>query len=182
MFRSRRRPHRIRAAHARRLLAIALGAVALAVASGCAQTPLGPAFSAAPAPVEPRARIYIYRAEGPGSFSKVHVTLDGREVGHFRSSEYETLEVASGSHHLRAGLRNLALVAWGWNDQRLHLDPAETLYVELSVRLTEREAPVAAGLEIAGRGSGAASENVYLQIKPAAEALEALSTMTRLPR
>jgi hypothetical protein len=152
------------------------------IAAGCAQAPLGPPFRAEPEPVAPRARLYLYRPEGRSDFSRVRVTVDGLEIGEFRSGEYDTLELSSGSHHLRAGVRNVAFVAWGWNDQRLRFDPGETLYVEVSVRLTERAQPAAAGLEIAGRTGGVVSENVYLQLKPEAEALEALRAMTRRTR
>jgi hypothetical protein len=154
----------------------------LLLGSACATAPLGPPFSLAPAPAENRARVYLYRSDPHASLSTVRVTIDGREIGELRNDEYETLEVSAGSHHLRAGVRSIVLVAWGWNEQRVRLEPGETLFVELSVRLTEREQPATPGLEIAGRASGAASENVYLQIQPEKEALAALDTMTRRPR
>ncbi len=148
--------------------------------SACASAPLGPPFERAPFPPESRARLYLFRVDDRPSLSTVRVTLDGREIGSFRNREYETLELSAGSHHLRAGMRSIALVAWGWNEQRIRFSPGETLFVQLSVRLTEREQPAAAGLEIAGRGSGAASENVYIQIQPERDALAMIEGTTRL--
>ena len=148
--------------------------------SACASAPLGPPFERAPFPPESRARLYLFRIDERPSLSTVRVTVDGREIGSFRNGEYETVELSAGSHNVRAGLRSIALVAWGWNEQRIRFAPGETLYVQLSVRLTEREQPAAAGLEIAGRPSGAASENVYIQIQPEREALAMIGGTTRL--
>ncbi|MCP4904997.1 MAG: hypothetical protein GY910_08445 [bacterium] len=156
------------------LLAMAL------IAAACAAPPTGPTFALATHPPEHRARIYLFRSDDRPSLSKVRVTMDGRDLGTFRNDEYEMLEVAAGSHHLRAGLRSFALVAWGWNDQRIRIEPGGTSYVRLSVRLTERAQPGGRNLEIAGRTSGAASENVYLQILPEDEALPRLRVATRL--
>ena len=167
----------------RRLMAgrgMALALCLVVFLSGCAGAPLGPPFSMASPPPENRARIYLFRSDERPSPSTVHVTIDGREIGRFRNGEYETLELSAGSHHLRAGVHSVALIAWGWNEQRIRFDPGETVFVQLSVRLTERAQPAAAGLEIAGRGSGAASENVYLEIQPESEALSLLDAMTRL--
>jgi len=148
--------------------------------SGCARAPLGPPFERAPLPPESRARLYLFRVDERPSLATVRVTVDGREIGSFRNGEYETLELSAGSHHVRAGMRSIALVAWGWNEQRIRFAPGETLFVHLSVRLTEREQPAAAGLEIAGRQSGSASENVYIQIQPEREALSMIEGTTRL--
>lgn len=152
----------------------------LLMLSACATPPAGPAFEPAARPPENRARIYLYRFDTRPSFSTVRVTIDGREIGTFRNNEYETLELAAGSHHLRAAMRSVALVAWGSNEQRLRLRPGETIFVKLSVRLTERAQPGGRELEIAGRASGTVSENVYLQIRPEREALSQLETTTRL--
>lgn len=152
----------------------------LLLVSACASAPLGPPFERAPFPSESRARLYLFRVDERPSLATVRVTIDGREIGSFRNGEYETLELSAGSHHVRAGMRSIALVAWGWNEQRVRFAPGETLFVHLSVRLTEREQPTAAGLEIAGRQSGSASENVYLQIQPERDAVAMLETTTRL--
>lgn len=148
--------------------------------SACASAPLGPPFERAPFPPESRARLYLFRVDERPSLATVRVTVDGREIGSFRNGEYETLELSAGSHHIRAGMRSIALIAWGWNEQRIRFAPGETLFVQLSVRLTGREQPAAAGLEIAGRQSGAASENVYIQIQPARDALALIEGTTRL--
>ena len=150
------------------------------VAGACAKPPAGPPFELAPPPAENRARIYLFRSDPRPSRSTVRVTIDGREFGTFRNAEYETLELAPGSHQLRAGMRSLAFVAWGSNEQRLRLRPGETIFVQLSVRLTERPQPGGRELEIPGRTSGAASENVFLQIRPEQAALEQLRATTRL--
>ena len=154
--------------------------VAVVVLGGCAQAPIGPAFKEAAAPPETRARIYIFREDPRPSFSSVRLTLDGREVGTFRNGEYETFELSAGSHHLRAGVRSIGLIAWGWNEQRIRVEPGESVYVQLSVRLTERPQPGGRELEIAGRTGGAVSENVYLQIRPHREAISQLAVTTRL--
>jgi hypothetical protein len=147
--------------------------------SACAKPPAGPPFEIAEQPPANRARIYLFRSDVRSSRSTVNVTIDGREIGAFQDREYETLEVAAGLHHLRAGLRSVAFVAWGWNDQRIRLDPGKTIYIQLSARLTERAQPGGRELEIAGRPSGAASENVYLQIQPKRVALPLLRGSTR---
>ncbi len=148
--------------------------------SACASPPAGPFFALASEPPENRARIYLFRADDRPSLSRVRITIDGRDIGTFRNGEYETLEVSAGSHHLRAGLRSIALVAWGWNDQRIRLEPGKTIFIQLSVRLSERALPGGRDLEIAGRAGGAVSENVYLQIQPKSKALARIGVTTRL--
>jgi len=152
------------------------------LATACPKSPLGPPFEPAPRPPNNRGRVYVYRVDERGSLATVRITLDGREVGRFRNNEYETLELPAGGHHLRAGLRGFGLVAWGWNNHKFRLPPGETVYLKLSVRLTERSAPDAKPLEIGGRPSGAASENVFIIPRSAAEALSELETTTRLAR
>jgi hypothetical protein len=149
-------------------------------AFGCARAPSGPPFELDARPAEHRGRLYIFRADDRSSLSKVRVTVDGRELCSFRDGEYETLELPVGTHQLRAGLRSIALVAWGWNNQRLKLRPGETVFIKLSVRLTGRAQPGGRELEIAGRPSGAASENIYIQYLAEPEALEQIRSTTRL--
>lgn len=146
----------------------------------CAKPPAGPAFTRAADPPEHRGRLYLYRTDERPSASRVRIEIDGLEIGTFRDREYETLELAAGTHHVRAGMRSLALVAWGWNDQRIRLKPGETIFVEISVRLTARETPGGRSLEIAGRPEASASENVYLQQRAASVALPRLGGTTRL--
>lgn len=157
------------------------GLLLILALAACPQTPRGPGFVVAPAPSKHRARLYIYRADPRSSLSEIRVTLDGLEVGLFRDAEYETMEVAAGSHNLRAGLRSLGFVAWGWNTQRIRLTPGETVYIELSVRLTERPTPSGQETRIAGRESGAASENVFIQRRGEPTARKIIRTTTRLP-
>jgi hypothetical protein len=149
-------------------------------ASGCPKAPLGPPFAPAPLPPDHRARIYIYRLDDRGSLATVRITLDGLDVGRFRNREYETLELPAGTHHLRAGMRGFGLLAWGWNEQRVRMRPGETVYLKVSVRLEAQSAPVAREVEIAGRESGAASENVFIIPRAAGEALSELAVTTRL--
>ncbi|MCA9504441.1 MAG: hypothetical protein H6748_08675 [Spirochaetaceae bacterium] len=156
-----------------------LGLLILLVGA-CAAAPSGPPFELASPPPAHRGRLYLYRVDARPSLSKVHVTLDGREVGTFRDGEYETLEVSAGPRHLRVGLRGFGLLQWGWNDQRLHVEPGETLFVELSVRLAARELPAAGELEIGGRDEGSASENVFIELQNAETALPRLAGTTRL--
>ena len=158
---------------------IVFALVLLLLISGCAKQPAGPAFELAAAPPSHRARLYLYRMDGRSSLSRIRVTVDGREVGTFQDGEYETLELSAGSHHLRAGLRSLGGISWGWNEQKIRFKPGETVFVEISVRLTQ----IASGgrdLEIAGRASGGASENVYLQRRPEKEATGRIEVTTRL--
>lgn len=157
-------------------LLIGLGCMAV----GCATPPLGPAFEPAPAPRDHRARIYLYRSDSPGSLASVQLRIDGLEVGRMRNHEYETLELATGGHRLQAGLRGFGLLAWGWNEHRVDLKSGETVYLEISVRLTARSAPATRELEIAGRQSGSVSENVFIIRRTPTEALSKLELMTRL--
>ncbi len=150
--------------------------------SGCGRAPLGPPFDRAPAPPEHRARIYLYRIDDRSSLATVRITIDGREVGRFRNHEYETLELSAGQHHLRAGMRGFGLIAWGWNEQTIHIKPGETAYFMVSVRLSAQSTPTARELDIAGRPSGAASENVFVLPRSAREALSDLDITTRLTR
>ena len=78
--------------------------------------------------------LYLYRADDRGSLATVRVTLDGRLVGSLQNREYETIELHAGTHHLRAGMRGFAFLAWGWNDHRFRVKPGETVYLEISVR------------------------------------------------
>lgn len=161
-------------------LGLCLAVTTALAASACATHSVGPPFELAAPPPQNRTRIYLFRSDSRPSLSTVRVTLDGREIGTFRNAEYETLELAAGSHHLRVGMRSVALVAWGWNEQRLRLEPGKTIFVQLSVRLTERAQPGGRELEIGGRSGGAVSENVYLQIQPEGEALAQIEATTRI--
>ncbi len=152
------------------------------MATACAKPPAGPAFEPAPPPPDHRGRLYVYRSDQPGSLASVRITIDGLEVGRFRNNEYETLELSTGQHHLRAGMRGFGLLAWGWNSHRFRLGPGESVYLKISVRLNEHSTPGTRDLEIAGRASGAASENVFILRQSAEEALADLITTTRLPR
>lgn len=162
----------------RRSAAVAI--VACILLGACAPRATGPAFRNAVPPAEDRARLYLYRVDPRPSISPVRVRIDGRPVGVLHNGEYETVLLAPGSHRIEAGVRSVAFVAWGWNDQRLHIEPGETAYLRLAVRVDEREPPPARALEIAGRPSGAASENVFLQPRGEAAALQDLAGTTRV--
>ena len=152
----------------------------LVLASACASAPVGPPFTPATDPPAHRGRIYLYRADQRSSPSVVRLKLDGQEIGTFRDGEYETLEVAAGSHLLGALMRNVAFVAWGWNELRFRVRPGQTVYLEMSVRLTVRDAPIGREFEVTGRSEGVSSENVVLQERQASEALSLLDSATRL--
>ena len=149
---------------------------------GCAAAPLGPAFAKSESPPPNRSRVYVYRADTRSSLSKVRASIDGRLLGDLRDGEYETIEIASGAHRLRAGLRGFGLTAWGWNEKTIRLEPGKTLYIQLSVRLEGREQPGAGALDIAGRTGGSASENVYFQLQGEETALRELVGTTRSPK
>ncbi len=159
-----------------RLCAVVLVVVA---SLACTKPATGPAFTAAEPPANDRARLYLYRVDPQGSLSRVRISLNGREIGDLRDHEYETLELAAGSHRLRAGLRGFGFVAWGWNEQPIRLEPGETAFVELSVRLAEHTTPSARELEIGGRPEASASENVFIRRPGRVDAIESLETTTR---
>ena len=92
--------------------------------SACATAPTGPGFLRVSDPAPPRGRIYLYREDARSSPSTLKVSIGGREIGTLRDGEYETLELPAGVHELRVGLRSLAFVAWGWNEQRVLVERA----------------------------------------------------------
>ena len=149
------------------------------VLAACAPRATGPPFSAAMSPAADRARLYLYRVDPRPSISPVRIRVNGRDLGILHDGEYATLELPPGARRIEAGVRSVAFVAWGWNDQHLRIAPGETAYVEISVRLTERTQPASRSLDIAGRPGGAVSENVYLRPTGEADALEALRQTTR---
>jgi len=152
-------------------------------AAACAKPAVGPPFEIAPPPPDYRGRVYLYRADQPGSLAAVRITIDRQDVsGRIRNGEYETLELPTGTHRLRAGLRGFGLLAWGWNNHQFRLGPGETIYIKLSVQLTAQPAPTARGVEIAGRPSGTASENVFIIRQSADDALSGLKSTTRMVR
>ena len=147
---------------------------------GCARPPAGPAFTPADAPNEPRSRVYVYRSDPRASLASVDIKIDGREIGRFRNEEYETIEIAAGPHQLKAQMRGLAFVSLGWNEHRFRARPGKAIYIEVSVRLSERVIPDSPSLEIAGRSSAGGSENVFLIERGAAEALDRMRATTRV--
>lgn len=161
----------------------ALALLLAGLGSGCARTPQGPAFEWAPPPPGHRGRVYIYRVDPRATLSTVRVEIDGREVGDFLPGEYETLELAAGSHRLAAGMRGFALLSWGWNEHRFSLEPGQTLFLQISVRLDRKDEsnlPPPSGLEIGGRPEAQARQNVFILTVPRAEAHEVLPSMKRL--
>jgi hypothetical protein len=160
---------------------VALWLIPLALA--CGSRAPGPAFEVAPLPPPNRARLYVYRADERTSLASVRVTVDGLDVGRFQALEYESLELPAGRHHVRAGMRGFAWLAWGWSDYHVELAPGETAYLMLSIRLAEQSpAPAGRESEIAGRpDGGTVSENVFIVPRSASEALADLQKTTRLP-
>lgn len=154
--------------------------IALASFSGCAKPPTpGPAFAAAPEPAPGHARIYIFRVDPQHSMSRVEIGLDGDKRGHLGNDEYVTFEVAPGPHRLDFRQRGLAFASWGWNHQHLVAKPGETVYLEISVRISAQPMPSSGGdLEIPGRSGGAASENVFIQQRTQADAIGILADTT----
>jgi hypothetical protein len=151
---------------------------------GCAQSVQGPAFRAADAPPANRTRLYVYRVDSQHSLSTIKTTLDGLEIGTFRDQEYETMEIASGSHRIRASMRGFAFLNWGWSEHTFHARPGETVYIRLDVHLeSSSDSPVSQprDLQIAGRPTGRASENVFIGGRNRSVALAELATTTRLP-
>jgi hypothetical protein len=146
----------------------------------CSSTPKGPPFAAAAPPAENRARVYVYRIDDRNSLATVRVTIDGQALGTLRNLEYETIELAAGTHQLRAGMRGFAWMAWGWNEHRFLAKPGDTLYLELSVRLAENPSPGTRELEIAGRAGGGASENIFILRQSESEARARLTETTRI--
>lgn len=163
----------------RRLRPLYCSLFALAVA--CVGAPSGPPFQLAEPPPDNRARLYVYRLDPHASYSTVRVSVAGRDLGQFRNGEYETVELPAGTRLLRAGVRSLAFVNWGWNEQRVRLEPGETAFVRLSVKLSESGPPEGSEADIAGRPSGRATQNVYIELRSEDQALEDLAGTTRLP-
>jgi hypothetical protein len=152
--------------------------------SACAAAPpAGPAFAAAPEPGAGRALLYVFRIDPKPSLSTVELALDERPEGRLRHGESVAFELAAGSHRLDVRQRGLAFASWGWNRQRFQARSGETIYLEVSVRLSAQPVPGSGrDLEIGGRESGAASENVFIQHRTEAAALEALAgTTLRIP-
>lgn len=155
-------------------------AVVLLFASACTTTPTpGPGFLAAPEPEPGHARLYVFRVDPQHSLSTVEVAVDRRSQGRLRNGEYLTLVLDAGSHRVDFRQRGLAFASWGWNGQTIRARAGETIYLEVSVRISAQPAPGSGrDLEIAGRGSGSASENVFVQHRTRDVALEHLAQTT----
>lgn len=149
--------------------------------TGCAKPPTpGPAFAAAPEPAPGLARIYVFRVDPQHSLSRVEIGLDGRKLGRLGNDEYITFELDPGPHRVEFRQRGLAFASWGWNHQHLDLRSGETIYIEISVRISAQPMPGSGqDLEIAGRGGGAASENVFIQQRSRDDAIRILADTTR---
>lgn len=179
----KRRPRRrLRVPLVARLALVLLLAAGLAPACASAP-PAGPPFAAAPGPGAGRARLYVFRIDPQPSYATVELAIDGQPEGRLRHGEYATFELAAGIHRLDFRQRGLAFSSWGWNRQRLQARSGETIYLEISVRLAARPVPGSGrDLEIGGRESGAASENVFLRHRTEADARAALAgTTLRVP-
>ena len=161
-------------------LAFVLVLIAASVFSGCATPPTpGPAFAAAPEPAPGHARIYLFRVDPQHSLSRVEIGLDDQKRGHLGNDEYVTFELDPGPHRLDFRQRGLAFASWGWNHQHLVARAGETIYLEISVRISAQPMPSSGGdLEIPGRSGGAASENVFIQRRAPADAIRILADTT----
>ncbi|MBY0401253.1 DUF2846 domain-containing protein [Myxococcota bacterium] len=162
-----------------RLPALAVLIIA-SIWAGCARPPTpGPAFAPAPEPAPGHARIYLFRVDPQHSLSRIEIALDGHKRGHLGNDEYVTFEVGPGPHHLDFRQRGLAFASWGWNHQALIARAGETIFLEISVRISAQPMPGSSrDLEIAGRGGGAASENVFIQHRSREDAFALLANTT----
>lgn len=152
----------------RRAAWTALGAVTalVAIVAGCAgEGPSGPPFEAAAEPSPGHVRLYVFRIDPQHSLSTVELSIDRRKRGRLRNGEYATFELPAGVHRVDVRQRGFAFASWGWNGTTIRAKDGETVYLEVSVRISGQGLPAGSGhdLEIGGRGSGSASENVFLQ-------------------
>ena len=170
--------HRLRHALA------ALALLSACLLAGCATPPsAGPPFTAAAEPGLGRARLYVFRIDPQHSLSTVEISIDEHSEGRLRNGEYATFELAAGSHRVNFRQRGLAFASWGWNRQQIRAVAGETIYLEISVRMSAQPTPgTGRDLEIPGRDSGAASENVFIQHHSESAARELLAgTTLRVP-
>jgi len=153
---------------------------ALLAAAACARPPaVGPAFAAASGPAPGFARVYVFRIDPQSSLSSVELAVDGEDRGRLHNGEYVTFELPAGSHRIDVRQRGFAFASFGWNRQRVRVRDGETVYLELSVRMSAQ--PIAGSgqdLEIPGRDVGAASENVFVHHIERGLALERLARTT----
>lgn len=147
---------------------------------GCASDPVtGPVFVAETTAPEGHARVFVFRIDPQHSLSSVDLALDERSVGRLRNREYVRFDLLPGPHRLDFRQRGLAFASWGWNRQLLRVKAGETIYLEISVRMSAQPMPGSGqDLEIQGRPSGAASENVFIQRRSEADALPILADTT----
>ena len=152
---------------------------------GCAAPGTGPPFEWAAEPSARRGRVYLYRADTRSSFASVSASIDAKDVGAFRDREYETLDVAAGSHQLRARMRGVGLFNLGWNEHTFRVRPGEIVFLHLDVRIDAGDSSAVAGsreLEIGGRSDERLSENIFIGERERADAQRDLEASTRLSR
>ncbi len=172
----------------KRLTPAALALAALlstALLPACGPPPPGPRFESLPLPSGQRSRVVVYRGEDRSSLTTIGVTLDGQRLGRFRAREYETIEIAPGSHRLRAGLRGFAFTTLGWNEHRFRARPGEIVFLELQIRLNETNpsnVPQSRDQQIPGNPDQRASENVFIIPRSRPEALSVLPSTRRIGR
>lgn len=142
-----------------------LSALLLFAGFACAGPPPGPPFQWAPPPPEHRGRVYVYRVDSRTSLASVRATIDGKDIGMFRDREYETFEIAAGSHRLRVRMRGVGFFNLGWNEHDFRVRPGEVVFLHLQIRLQSgSDSPLepSRDLEIAGRSDNRISENIYI--------------------
>ena len=173
--RSARRPHR--RPPFTRLVCV----LALLGASGCIHDPtVGPLYTGAAPPLPGAARVFLYRIDPHHSFSTVEIRFDNEQPLQILDEEYITAELEEGTHEIAFRLRRrLGWPSGSWRKQRIRAKDGETIFFEIAVGVTEQQTPSGRDLEIAGRATGTAGENVSVRIKSESEALE-LIRMTHL--
>lgn len=157
--------------------AAGLALLMLALAA-CASRSTGPPFAFALEAPRDSGRVYVYRADPRGSLTRVKVTIDDRELGIFRDQEYETILVSPGEHRLRAEMRGLPYLPMGWNEHRFQIEPGETRFLQLEIRIESRQASPRS-LEIGGRSNDVLAENVFIRERNRSDAERDLKATRR---
>lgn len=107
----------------------AVAATALILTSGCA-TPTGVAFSAASAPPDGQAHVYLYRKSAMYAFDQsFSVTLNKQAMGELSNASYMLLTMAPGDHVLGVNPSFLSKTY----ELKLTLADKQTQYVEFEL-------------------------------------------------
>jgi hypothetical protein len=79
-----------------------LSVLALVLLSSCAVSPVGPAYQTSPAPPTDHATLIVYGSTG--GVSRIHFTVDTKEVASLHGQGYTVIALKRGKHVVRAGL------------------------------------------------------------------------------